>query len=272
MKLRRSSPDRYYVEAVGRALDILETFGKDEGLTLKAISDQVGLGRSRAFRLLHTLAERGYVERTSDGRGYSLGRKLFERAAFVRRTIRQTALPLMHKLHERFNETVNLGILDNHEIVYIEMLESTHPFRMVAAIGTRSPVHACALGKAMAAFLPEPEATALLANANLTKLTERTNTDAAKLGRELGRVRKYGYALDIEETESGVACVGGPILDRGGWPAAGISVSGPANRILGWQREIADAVVSASIDISRGLGYPGVPCRESAEGKGLQKS
>src|SRR5262245_4188717 len=270
MKVPRISPDRYFVEAVGRALDILETFGKDEQLTLKAISDRVGLNRTRAFRLLHTLAERGYVERNPDGRGYSLGGKLFERAAFVRRTIRQTALPLMHRLHERFNETVNLGILDSDEIVYIEMLESTQPFRMVAAIGTRSPVHACALGKAMSAFLPEPEATALLASAKLTKLTERTNTDVAKLGRELNRVRKDGDALDIEETEFGVACVGGPIFDRGGRPAAGISVSGPATRILAWRREIADAVVAASIDISRGLGYAGVPCRQSAARKGLQ--
>src|SRR5262249_25146085 len=152
----------------------------------------------------------------------SLGLKLFERAAAIRRTIRHAALPQMRQLYERFNETVNLGIMDGAEIVYVEMLESTQPFRMAAAIGTRSPAHACVLGKAMLAFLPEARAAAVLSCASFARLTEHTTTDVEQLTRELERVRRDGYALDVQETEFGVACVGGPVLDAGGYPAGGI--------------------------------------------------
>jgi IclR family acetate operon transcriptional repressor len=245
------------VEAVACALDILEAFGAGEELALKPLSERVGLGKGRTFRLLHTLVERGYLERTTDGKNYCLGVKLFERAGRVRQNIRDAALPHMRKLHGLLNETVNLGILDGADIVYVEMLESTHAFRMAAAIGTRSPVHACALGKAMAAFLPEQEASSILAAAPLRKSTAHTNTDTAEVVRELRRVREQGYAMDVEETEFGVACVGAPVLDSRRWPAAGISVSGPAPRILGRHAEIVRALVESAAKLSCALGYRG---------------
>ncbi len=255
MKVARTTNDKYLVEAVVRAFDILEAFRDSEELTLTDISRRVGLNTSRVFRLLHTLVECGYVERSPDGIRYSLGVKLFERAACVRRDLRQISLPFMHQLLEKFNETVNLGILNKGEILYIEMLESSQPFRMAAAVGSRSPVHSTALGKAIAAHLPESDLRNLLLPERLSKLTERTITDPEKLRRELQSVRRRGYAIDNEETEPGAACVGAPVFDSSCRPIAAISLSGPTGRILGNLKQLVGSLLPVCNEISRRLGF-----------------
>jgi len=255
MKTPRTIEDRYAVEAVVTALDLLEAFRGSEELTLTELSERVGISKSRAFRLLHSLALRGYVERSADGTRYTLGVKLIERAACVRKDLRQLALPFMQQLHARFNETVNLAILEQGEILYIEMLESSRPFRMAAAVGSRSPWHSTALGKAIVAHLPEEELTSFLQAERLAKLTERTITDREELRRELERVRRRGYAVDEGETEPGAACIGAPIFGQNGRPVAALSLSGPAERILTGRREIAAALIAAGQGISRRLGF-----------------
>ncbi len=255
MKTPRTIENRYVVEAVVRALDLLEVFRGGEELTLTEISQRVGLHKSRVFRLLQSLAARGYVERSADGIRYALGVKLIERAACVRRDLRQLALPFMQHLHTQFNETVNLAILDRQEVLYIEMLESSHPFRMAAAVGSRSPWHSTALGKAIVAHLSEDELHPLLQAERLVKLTERTITDPGQMRRELEKVRRRGYALDEGETEPGAACIGAPIFNHEGRPVAAVSLSGPAERILTNRREIVPALLAACREISRRLGF-----------------
>lgn len=247
--------DRYVVEAVVRALDLLDAFQAAEELTLTEISERVGLNKSRVFRLLHSLAVRGYIERSADGARYTLGVKLIERAACVRRDLRQLALPFMQRLHAQFNETVNLGILDRGEVLYIEMLESSQPFRMAAAVGSRSPWHSTALGKAIAAHLSEEELRPLLQTERLVKLTDRTITDREQVRRVLEKVRCRGYAVDEGETEPGAACIGAPIFNQEGRPVAALSLSGPAERILVHRREIAAALIAACQEISRRMGF-----------------
>src|SRR5262245_21859519 len=253
MQTRRTYNDKYMVEALAKALDILEAFNESEDLTLTEICDRIGLNKSRVFRLLHTLTERGYIEKCGDDKRYSLGLKLFGRAACVRRNIRQITLPHMRTLHQKFNETVNLGILDNLDIIYIEMLESSHPFRMATAIGSRSPFNACALGKAIAAYLPESWLDNAISSNTLVKITERTITDQDELKKELRTVRRKRYAVHREETEPGVTCIGSAIFDIGNNPVAGLSLSGPAIRILGQKDEIALALISTCEEISHDI-------------------
>src|SRR5437879_12147939 len=101
MKLARLTEGKYLVESVARALDVLETFRDSEELSLSEISRRVGLNKSRSFRLLHTLAERGYVEKIADGGRYRLGVKLFERAAHRGRELRRIAQPFQTPRPER---------------------------------------------------------------------------------------------------------------------------------------------------------------------------
>src|SRR5437899_9196330 len=147
MKLARLTERKYLVESVARALDLLETFRDAEELSLSEISRRVGLNKSRSFRLLHTLAERAYVENIADGGQYKLGVKLFERAAHLGRDLRRIAQPFMRQLHEQFNETVNLGVIHDGEVLYIDILESSQAFRMAARAGSRMPIFSTSLGK-----------------------------------------------------------------------------------------------------------------------------
>jgi len=247
--------DRYTVEAVAKALDVLEAFRSSESLTLAEISERVGLNKSRVFRMLHTLVERGYVEKNADGAHYELGIKLLERAACVRRDLRQLVLPFMRQLHEKFNETVNLAVLDNHEVLYIEMLESSRSIRMAEGIGYRSPIHATALGKVIAAHLPDSELKSVLGAISMTKLTDRTITTLARLKSELEKVRNNGYAVDDGESDPEAFCIGVPILDRDRRPIAAISVSGPTERVYRERREITESLLEICDRISRKIGF-----------------
>jgi len=255
MKLARLTEGKYLVESVARALDVLETFRDSEELSLSEISRRVGLNKSRSFRLLHTLAERGYVEKIADGGRYRLGVKLFERAAHLGRDLRRIAQPFMRQLHEQFNETVNLGVIHDGEVLYIDILESSQAFRMAARAGSRMPIFSTSLGKAIAAHLPESEVANLLSAQQMSKSTKRTAAENQALRNELQAVRRRGYALDNEENEPGVACLGAPIFDHTGRVLAAISVSGPVGRILGTQNRIAGSLVSICKEISGKLGF-----------------
>jgi DNA-binding IclR family transcriptional regulator len=251
---QRSSP-AYVIEAVERALDVLEAFIGSERLTLVEISQRVGLNKSRVFRILHTLARRGYIERSLEGAYYSLGVKLCERAAAVRLNVKQVALPYLQQLNQRFNETVNLGVLGDGEVLYIEIIESAHPFWVATTIGKRSPVHSSSLGKAMLAYLDEGSLEALIPPKLLVKRSGRTITDSRQLRKELEKVARRGYAVDDGEDVEGAACVGAPIFDATAKPLAAISVSGPTQRITSRRNEIARALTQACDEISMRFGW-----------------
>jgi IclR family acetate operon transcriptional repressor len=160
----------------------------------------------------------------------------------------------MRQLLEMFGETVNLGVLRDGEVFYLEILESAHSFRMAAAPGTRSPVHSTALGKAIAAFLPPSEVDALIRAKGLAALTPRTITTRAALKRELTRIRARGYSEDNAETELEASCVGAPILGARGDVVGAISLSGPASRMRPIKRAAGQALLAACQAISRALG------------------
>src|SRR5207237_3706129 len=110
---------------------------------------------------LQTLCERGYVERGTDGHRYRLGIKLFEHASSLRRDVKQVAQPYMRKLQLRFNETVNLAVLHSGEVLYIDLLESSRPFRMSAMVGSRMPISNTSLGKELVTHGAEDEVDAV---------------------------------------------------------------------------------------------------------------
>lgn len=247
--------ERYAVSAVSRALEVLEAFRSAEELSLAEISERVGLNKSRVFRLLYTLVEHGYVERNWDGTRYVLGLKLLERAACVRMDLRELTLPYMRMIHERFNETVNLGILEDEQVIYISTLESSRPIRMAESMGSRSPVHSTALGKAIIANLADDDLKTLVSRISLLKVTERTITDSKKFDDELRKVRRRGYAVDNRENDAEGCCIGAPILDRRGHALAAISISGPADRVQGNSKEMVELLLSVCGQISEKLGF-----------------
>jgi len=256
--LADSDSTRYSVRVVSRTFDILELLrDTDRPLSLGDISRRLGMVKSSGFRLLRTLEHRGYVERIGDDGRYHLGPELMTlmRGPAGHRRLMETALRHMQHLLAQFGETVNLGILRAGEVFYLEILESPHAFRMTARVGARSPVHSTALGKAIAAYLPEDEVRPALRARRFPALTSRTITSPAAWRRELTRIRVRGMAEDNGETEPEASCIAAPILDAGGRPVGAISISGPTSRIRVLKPRAARALVAGCQAISRTLGF-----------------
>jgi IclR family acetate operon transcriptional repressor len=201
-------------------------------LSLKEISEQTSINKSTALRILAHLEIQGYVERDAHG-GYRLAGlllKLGTRSSFEV-NLRDAAGPPLREVWRLTQETVNLGILDGLEVVYLDSLESPESFRLVASAGTRAMAYRTALGKAIMAHLPAEQADALINAFSYQPYTPKTVTSAAQLRKELARVRREGYAIDDEESVVGVRCLAVAVLNHEHRPIAGISISGPISRM-----------------------------------------
>ncbi len=247
------------VPALRKGLAVLELLASDGPLTLAEIQRRGALNKTMTFRLIRVLRETGYVRHDLESHRYSLALKLFNLggAAAVRLDIVRVGQSLLDQLRGEFGETINLGVMDERHVVYVAMAESSRPgLRMASRVGGLGCLHSTSIGKAILAFLPEPDREELLANLVWTAVTPKTITNLDDLRDELERTRLRGYATDDEENEIGARCVGVPILDGAGLPLAAISVSGPMARIdddaLG---AMSERLWEASREISSRLGY-----------------
>lgn len=247
----------YSIAVVGRALDVLEALAaSDEPMGTTDFARQLGMTKSAVFRILATLEERGYVSKDAVTARYTLGPRLASlgERALSSIDLRQVARPVMERLHAAFGETVNLGVLDGSEIVYLDMVESHHGLRMSARIGSRHPAHSTALGKAMLAFLPVNDLDDRLSN-RLAAQTSHTVTNPAALREQLRHARARGTSEEVGENEEGARCLGVAIFDQRGLPTAALSVSAPETRIDDVRSgEIARALLDASREITQAIG------------------
>ena len=239
------SGNRYTVDAVAKALDILEVFDGHERLSLGQIRQFAGLNKSRVFRMVQTLTERGYLERCSDGSSYRLGIRLAERAAHVYRGLKETAREPMLQLYERFHETICLGVLDHGgQVICVKVIESCRPFPVTRGVGQRLPSRQTALGRVMLAFL----------RSDYFAAGEPAAAIASPLYRELEVIRARGYAVCKEENRTVCGSIAAPILNLTGHPVAALSVSGPLVQVFSQEAEIAPVLMSVCRRISRMFG------------------
>jgi DNA-binding IclR family transcriptional regulator len=246
------------VGVISKVLKILETLqGSASGLGLKAICDATGIHKSTAHRFLKHLEREGYLIHTEAG-AYLIGPRLSQMTARVhpQANLQAVARPVLWELWKSTQETVNLAVLDQNTVLYVEVMESPHEFRLSSRVGTRRPLHATALGKALAAFLPGELRDGILGTISFQPSTQKTIMNMVQLRRELQKIRRQGYALDDEEAVMGARCVSAPILDSKGEAVAAVSVSGPVTRVsLGQVAILAEAVTSAARSISASMGF-----------------
>ncbi|HZT31710.1 MAG TPA: IclR family transcriptional regulator [Bryobacteraceae bacterium] len=254
--------DVYYIEVVGRALDVLEVFVHEQKaqLTLKEIATRLKQNTNTVFRLLYTLAQHGYIIKSN--KKYELGSKLLD---LTNAKLRHTDLiaiagPHMEALRERFRETVNLGILAEGQIRYIDVRQSLERFRLAETVGGTDPLHCTALGKAHLAYLPLPEVRRLMREYGMARWTPHTITTLTALKPELERIREQGYAVDREESMLGAFCVAAPILDAEERPVAAMSIAGPLVRFHeAHLKQAAEALREAAAAVEEKLRSSGKP-------------
>jgi DNA-binding IclR family transcriptional regulator len=247
------------VQAVARAFGLLEALATRDEAGLVELARHVSLHPSTAHRLLASLIECGYAMQSPTTGRYRLGRKVLELASGSKaRDSRLLAItrPHLEAIRATVDETTNLVGLDGLSAVYLDQVESRHAVRLFAEPGRRVPAHTSGAGKAMLAYQDGGLLDKLLATEPFERLTARSITTAAALREELTRVRRRGYALDNEEYEEGVSCVGAPIFDSLGDACAAISVSAPSVRLRRCGlAELGNLLARHAAEISRELGY-----------------
>lgn len=247
------------VQSIDRALDILEVLANEEGpLRLTELSRRLSLHKSTTHRLLSSLIQRKYVDQDPETGKYRLGLKVFEIGSLVfnKMELRVEARPFLEELMQKTLETVHLVILDEGQAIYIDKVESPQKIRMYSEIGKRTPLHCTSVGKALLAYLPEPELNRILRDLDYRRFTPNTITSAEELKEHLARVRSQGFAIDDAEHEEGIRCVAAPIFNYTGKVIATISVSGPTIRVTRERlNELIPIVMEVSQRISRRLGY-----------------
>lgn len=251
--------DDYTIKSVDKACYLMEVVSDyPEGVAITELAKAVGMYKSTVHRLLTTLMRRGYIEQDNRSGKYKLGYRLLDLGMKLLSSIdlRREAMPFLQELAVAANEVVHLALMDQGEIVYVEKVESQNTIRMHSQVGKRVPIHATGLGKAILAYLPSKEASAIVERYGLAPLTEHTITDAGAFLQSLAETRKLGFAMDIEENELGICCVAAPILDNKRRAVAACSVSGPNIRMTPDRlRELTPVVVETGRRISERLGY-----------------
>jgi DNA-binding IclR family transcriptional regulator len=220
------------LQSVGIALDILDALAAVDELSLSELARRVGVAKSTAHRTCAVLARRGLVDRT-EGRGYRLGLRWVEygQLATERTAVGDQGLPLLVELRNALQETVQIGVPDGVDVVYVERVEGQRALRYSTG-SRRSPLHRSSSGKVLAAHNPELAEARL--RAGLPRSTGYTIVVPDVLLAELARIRERGYARSVEETELGMSSVAVPVRDAPrGRVVAAISMVGPTARVVG---------------------------------------
>ena len=261
MSDRETAASPYRVQVLDRAMAIIDALadvGHQRDLSLMELAAQLQLHKSTAHRLLMILERYRMVEREPHSGRYRLGLRLFELGALAisRFNIRDYARPHLERVLFETEETVHLCVLDGGEVLYVDKVEPSRSVRMASKIGRLAPAHCSAVGKAMLAYLPEREIDDILRQRGLARMTAKTIVTPADLKVELKAIRERGYAVDDEEAEDGVRCVGAVVLGPNGRPAGAISTSAPSFRLTVERvPAVAESVCRAARAISAESGY-----------------
>ncbi|HWZ99098.1 MAG TPA: IclR family transcriptional regulator [Candidatus Dormibacteraeota bacterium] len=250
----------YNITSVQRCLRLLSLFAQAlDGLSASEVAKKSGLPVSTVHRFLVNLENAGFLTYSSDGK-YHLGISSFSigHAALAQLDIRRLSYPYLQALNQTTRETIHLTVRHGLSAVYVEKLDSPEKLRIFSHIGGSVPLYCTAVGKVMLAYLPQGELEATLRQMDLRPLTANTVSDLPELERNLQRVRKNGYAFDLEEHEAHIRCVAAPIWNPDGVVNASLSLTAPVVRMpLPRLRKLVPLIQEAGLQISRDLGYQG---------------
>lgn len=243
------------IQVIERMMTLLDVLSRYPGsVSLKLLAHESELHPSTAHRILGAMTASGFVEK-GDAGSYRLGIRLLELGNIVksRISIRDRAMAQMQQLHQATGESVNLGIRQGDEIVYVERTSSGRSaVRVVHIVGARAPLHTTASGKL---FLAEDSLQKVREYAKRTGLPAATPNSIVSLPlleRELDKVRRHGAAFNMDEMETGVRCIAAGIRDDNGVLVAGLSLSTPAER---FDADRATQVRQTAEEISAAMGY-----------------
>ena len=255
-----STQRTYLVPSTMRTMRVLEFLARSKrGASISDVSRNLGLPKSSTYLLLKTLKQEGYLRRSGWSGRFYLGVRLVRlcRSALANLDLREVARPCLTNLMRQTGITVHLAVLEGNEAVIIDRISPPGSSAGADWVSRRLDVNCTGVGKALAAFLPEEQFEELITAQRFARHNDNTIVTVPGLKRELGKVREQGYALDDEEDEIGVRCVGVPILDSHQRAFAAISLAGPTELIpLDRVQSLANSLKQTASEISFELRSP----------------
>jgi len=250
---------KYAIRTVSRALELLEQFHDENSeMGVTELSRLMQLHKNNVFRLLATLQSRGYIEQNGVAANYRLGLKTLELGqTFLKQTkLLSRSRPVLERLVTECNETMYVALMRDATIVYVDMVETSLPVRVVPRVGARLPAYCTAAGKVQLAYMTEEEMDSNLPK-ELEPRTRHTITDRRLLKKQFRQIVRCGYAIDDEELDLDVRCVSAPLRDHTRRIIGAVSISGPAMRFSDerLKKELIPLVRKAKDEISAALGY-----------------
>ena len=221
------------MDSVKSVLRIIEAVATSPEIGVSDLSRQLQQPKTTVQRGLMTLHEAGWIRPTNEPRRrWKITSKLFmlSRSAETEARLRRAALPIMQTLRDETQETTHLMVREERHLVLIERVNSPLALRTVRDLGSRSPLHTSANGKAFLAHLTAREQEDYL-NGKLSQLTENSKTDPDLIRKDLAQIRKLGYATNIGELDLHVHAVAAPVVNQEGRPIAALSISCPSSRL-----------------------------------------
>lgn len=249
----RASP----VQSVDRAARILEILARTGSAGVTDIAAELAVHKSTASRLMSALEARSLVRQDGDRGRYRLGTGVLRLAGatIARLDVVQEARPVCRDLAGRTNETVNLAVLSDGAVLYLDQVAGSTAIQLHNWVGQRVPAHATANGRVLLATLSDDQVTDLVGE-DLPGYTPATLRTAAQLLAELERVRTDGYAVAVDELEVGLTAVAAPVRSLHGDVIASVSVSGPTFRLPAEQRDdLVRQIRAAAAEISARMGW-----------------
>jgi IclR family KDG regulon transcriptional repressor len=246
------------LQTIQKAGELLALFDRNHTeWGVREVAEKLKMAKSSTHDLMSSLAKLGFLNKTEDSR-YRLGWRLVTLSEVLLATteLRQEAHPVMEELAMQYQETIHLAVLDDTQAVYVDKLEGRQAVRVeLTSLGARLYAHCSALGKVLLAYSSEEEVKRIIQTAGLPRFTPNTITDEEELGQNLAKIRRQGFAYDMEEILPDLCCVAAPIYNHVGHVIAAISMSIPAYRFRRSQTEFREGVMRAAKKISKQLGY-----------------
>jgi DNA-binding IclR family transcriptional regulator len=251
--------DRYYLTGVGRALRFLEAVSdSDSGLTLKQVTDLLGLDTTSGFRIAHTLEGEGYLQRDQHGT-YKLGSAALRIGVSYLDSLdlRRVSMPRLGALLEPPIDSASLATLSGHRAVVIERLERQPAAAVPGHVGWSFPLHSTSLGKVLLAHLPSETVYEWLSGVELPRYAPATITDLPALLDELARIRAEGCSYNMGESRPSARAVAAPVYSHLGHVVAAVNANGTAPALTdeNLRGPVRQAVIDAAAALSRDLGF-----------------
>jgi len=263
VETRSSARSPYKVKVLDRTVQILDVLAAAKmPLGPAELAARVSLHRSTVHRLLRVLERHRLIRKDGEDGKYSLGMRLFELGTQVvtHLDLARRAMPFLRGLADATNETAHICVRSGGDMVSVANVEGPWALRAPVTVGRRTPLHCTSTGKAYLACLSEADLDHLLTHLPLTRYTARTIVTVPALKAEIARVRAARWAMDAEEFEDGLRCIGVVVRDHTGAVAGAISIAGPAFRLTDERMPaVVRAVLSAADGLSRDIGFTGAP-------------